>query len=449
MPARRICFIANFQKTEFFHAWAQALGPLAPDTCWITTNRRLRQWLLERYPADQILLINWDSCRAGAESLGDFRLRELVYGDRCLRHRMQEGLHWLTSIQQPVADFLRRQGITHVLGEVTWAHEILIHRMTRELRGLGCTYLNPHTVRIPNGRFAFFLDEFQTELLPSGAELPPDEVLEQAFAVRKPDYLALNDNLLQKSRGLGPRLAKMKRYFTRENIDPKDPTLMDDRWLQLRLRTREEWNKEAYRFVKRQPLDSLAGQRFAFLALHKQPEASIDVLGRYVEDQLRNIENLWRRLPEGYLLVVKEHTNAIGDRSPAFYRDLQHLPGVVLVDERADSHVLCQQAEVVITVSGTVAYEAALMGRTAWTLAPVFFNKLRACQKIDLHNIKLDVTPFHSLQNSFEKNEFEKWLWMHSLEGIISDHISNVKCMNEINISKLGDSILTLLNGRN
>ena len=354
---------------------------------------------------------------------------------------MEEGLHWLTSIQQPIAEFLGRHGVARVLGEVTWAHEILIHRMTRELRGLGCTYLNPHTVRIPNGRFAFFLDEFQTELLPSGAELPGEEELAQAFTVRKPDYLALNDRLLQQSRSLGARLGKVKRYLTRENIDPLDPTLIDDRWLQFRLRTREEWNKEAYRRVRREPMESLQGQRFAFLTLHKQPEASIDVLGRYVEDQLHNIEVLWRRLPEGCLLVVKEHTNAIGDRSPAFYRNVQRLPGVVLVDERADSHVLAAAAEIVLTVSGTAAYEAALLGKASATLAPAFFNRLRGCRYLGTE-APLGAGPSgEKADAAMDREAFGRWLWQHSFPGIISDPRSNPACMGDSNLQSLAYAV--------
>lgn len=438
MSENRLCFVANFYKTEFFHAWAQAMGAFGQAACWITTNRKLFSWLADRYGAERVLLVNWDRCRPGASSLGDFRLRELVFGDRCLRFRMAEGLRWLTSIQAPMVDFLRRNRVTHVLGEVTWAHEILLHRICRELPDLGCTYLNPHTVRIPNGRFGFFLDEFQTELLPTGAPLPSDEELAKAFEVRKPDYLALNDRLLQKSRTLGARAGKVKRFFTRENIDPLDPTLIADRWLQFRLKTAEEWNKEAYRFVRREPFESIKGQRFAFLALHKQPEASIDVLGRYVEDQLRNIENLWRRLPDGCLLAVKEHTNAIGDRSRAFYRGLQRLPGVVLVDERTDSHALCQEAEVTITVSGTVAYEAALMGKLAWTLAPTFFNRLKGATQLELLSSASRVA---GGLEQMDMPDFRKWLWMHSREGLIIDPLSDERSVSGGNLRMLAHSL--------
>lgn len=442
LSENRVCFLANFHKTAFFHAWAQAAEIPSSRVCWITTNRPLYGWLRDRYPEGQILLLNWARLAPHGGLQGDFRLRELVFGDRCLRHRMEDGLRWLEAIQEPLTDFIARLNIRHIVGEVTWAHEILIHRMTQAIPELGCVFLNPHTVRIPNGRFAFFLDEHQTELLPSGAPLPNDDELQLAFLVKKPEYLALNDKRVQESRRILARLAKLKRFLTRENIDSQDPTLLSSRWTQFRLRTGEEWSRESYRFLRREPMESLSGFPFVFLGLHKQPESSIDVLGRYYEDQLRNIENLWRVLPSGWRLVVKEHTNAIGDRPRAFYRALGRLPGVVLIDERTDSHTLATHAALVATVTGTVAYEAALLGRQSITLAPTFFNRLEGCRHIRMEDIQRSGILAQDPRPAMDPNIFGCWLWQHSFPGIISDPLSNPDCMTVENMQRLAQALL-------
>ena len=57
--------------------------------------------------------------------------------------------------------------------------------------------------------------------------------------------------------------------------------------------------------------------------LHKQPEASVDIVGRYYDNQYTNIQNIWRILPDDWCLVVKEHTNAIGDRPLSFLKKLK------------------------------------------------------------------------------------------------------------------------------
>ena len=103
---------------------------------------------------------------------------------------------------------------------------------------------------------------------------------------------------------------------------------------------------------------------------------------------LLNIVNVWRALPDGWLLLVKEHTNAVGDRSWCFYRRLRQLRNVVLVDEKADSHDIIRRSRAVVSVSGTMAYEAALMGIPSLTFGDVFFNRLPGCRKIGLDHLR-------------------------------------------------------------
>ncbi len=169
-------------------------------------------------------------------------------------------------------------------------------------------------------------------------------------------------------------------------------------------------------------------------------EASIDVLGRYCEDQLSNIINIWRRLPSNYILIIKEHTNAIGDRPYSFYKKLMRLPNLFFVDENVDSHELISIADYIVTVSGTVAYEAALMGKQSYTLCQTFFNRLEKCDYIEnMRDFK-----FGSIKNrkiKMTKIIFYEWLWKRSFPGIISDPISNANCISDNNISLLSDAL--------
>lgn len=441
-----ICFIANFYKTHFFHEVAQQLERSGVHVYWVVVNKKLRDFLLGHYPAERILYLSKQNVGIPAEVVGDYRLNELVYGDRVLKYDVANGISFLSHIQRPFYDFIHRYSVSHVFGEVTWAHEILFLRILSQRTELQSVYLCPHTIRIPGGRFAFFKDEFQSEFYESTG--PRDEAdVSLNFAVKKPDYLLLNDVKLHKSRTLKERLARVRRFINRENIDPDDPCVIASRWNSFKKHASEELNREVYRLVKRTVLTpELQGRPYVFIALHKQPEASIDVIGRYYEDQLMNILNVWRALPQGWFVYVKEHTNAIGDRSYGFYKKLQALSNVVLLDEKADSHQLILSAQAVVTVSGTVAYEAALLGKRSFTFGPCFFNIFENCSRVTLDDLRNDRL-FQDAPASVQDGDAaaRQYVIDHSWPGAISDPVSNPRCMDESNISMVSSAFLRVI----
>jgi len=441
-----ICFVANFSKTFLFESVAKELASNNFAVTWITVNRKLHGYLTENYGNDKVLLLNWLHKDIPAPAIGEFKLNELACGDRALRLSSADAKKYLVNIQEPIYSFLLRHKVRAVVGELTWAHEILIHRIVSCRAELNCRFLNPHTVRIPNGRFALFTDEYQTELITRAPEVDGEKLrcLEpEAAQLAKPDYLHINDQILQNSRSLGSRLGKIKRFITEENIEKEDPTNIGNRWYRLKLRMKEEINKELYRLVKRVPLEKLGSSSFVFVALHKQPEASIDVLGRYYEDQFLNIRNTWRVLPHDWLLVIKEHTNAIGDRPLSFYRKLQKLPGVVFVNEATDSHELIKRCRAVITVSGTVAYEATLMQKSSLTFAPVFFNRFPGCKKVSLDDLRLSKCIDELIEPvGVSRGDVLEWVHRHSFEGVISDPITMSSCLETENVRLIGKAII-------
>ncbi len=440
-----ICFIANFSKTYFFDAIAKQLEKADFEIVWIVVNERLRDFLYENYPEEKVLYLNRDWMQGEGRPVGEFKINELVFGDRVLRHEAANGIRFLTNIQQAIYDFLKKHEVKTVFGETTWAHEILVHRMTRHVRELNCKYLNPHVIRIPNGRFAFFTDEQQSKIL----EYDNDEICDTIFELKKPDYLVINDKKMKKNRSFSGRLSRAKRFFTNENIDKNDPTLISNEAVRFRSRAGEEWRKETYRGVKRIDFEDIKNTNYVFVGLHKQPEASIDVFGRYYEDQLVNIKNIWRNLPHDWQLIVKEHTNAVGDRSLAFYQELDALRNLHFVHESTNSWTLINQAKLVVTVTGTIAYEAALMQVPSLTLAPTFFNRMNYCRQITWNELN-NCTDLNLLceQLKSEKDnrlEFCQYLWRNSFEGTFSDPNANPKIMEKANVRKVAEGFLRIL----
>jgi hypothetical protein len=120
----------------------------------------------------------------------------------------------------------------------------------------------------------------------------------------------------------------------------------------------------------------LPDERFCLYALHTQPESSIDVQASYYSDQLGLIRLISRSLPADYVLYVKVHPTDVDGKSTVYYRAIKRIPNVVLVDHSANSRALLERAAIVFSLTGTVAYEAALLRKPVIVFAKNFFNCL-------------------------------------------------------------------------
>ena len=189
------------------------------------------------------------------------------------------------------------------------------------------------------------------------------------------------------------------------------------------------------------------GESYLLYTLHKQPEASIDVLGADYANQYELIKGISRQLPQDIRLYVKEHSHCLGDRTRSELLSIKRLPGVRLIDPFADTHDLIKNARAVVTVSGTVAYEAGLHGQTAGTFAPMFFNRLSR-----VHHLRsVEESPMLLAPNlggselSPDDLNVLADILANSCEGVIGDPPNVPVCMAEENIERVAAGCLRLL----
>lgn len=115
-------------------------------------------------------------------------------------------------------------------------------------------------------------------------------------------------------------------------------------------------------------------ERFILYPLHFEPEAATHVLGPTVRNQVANVQRISALLPEGVRLLVKEHPMSLGRRPAGYYRALQGPANVTVLDPSVDSFDAVARAVGVITVSGTMGWEAYLMGTHVAVLGEVFYR---------------------------------------------------------------------------
>ena len=442
-----ICFVANFYKTYFFHKIALQLEQNGINVFWIVPKESQIDFLSTYYPKERILSINRSCIKNKGIPVNDYKINELIFGDRVLRHEYRNGQRFLINIQQPIYNFIVENNIQTILGEVTWAHELLIHRIVSVQTELNCKYFSMHTVRIPNGRFAFFKDEKQSMIL-ENTEKQTNEI-SQTITVEKPAYLKGNDAILKRNMSIKGRVNRLKRLFSGENIEKTDPNVITKGFFRWWIPVREEYNRECYKWIRKKEFSEIIETPYVLFGFHKQPEASVDVCGRYFENQVDNVINLWRQLPTGWNLVVKEHTNAIGDRSYKFYKDLKKYPGIILANEKIDSHLLIKKCKLVATNTGTMALEAALLGIPAITFSKVFFNKHNYC-KCANWTILENYTNIHVLideitSQSSNSEDYTSYIQNNTYEGVVGDVFSNPTVTDPDNVSKIAKAILKVV----
>lgn len=448
---KNVCFVTNYKKTYFFDAIGKNLQENGIKVYWIVLNKMLYNHLLPTYGESNLLLINKESASIKGSKIGEYKLNELVSVDRALKYYGDWGYDFLNNIQEPIYNFIKENTISFVFGETTYAHEVMMCRMFKERKELNCKYLHPQTIRIPAYHFTFLEDEFQSEIY-KGVTYDTS-IKGDVITLQRPTESVVNEQRVMKSLKILSKLKRAVRFFTQENMEKDDPSISPTNIKgRLNKGLNEEWNRLSYSFVKTEPYSILSNKNFVVYTLHKQPEASVDIVGRYYDNQYTNIQNIWRILPDDWYLVVKEHTNAIGDRSLKFFKKIKKLRNVILLDETANSHRLIADSKAIFSVSGSIAYEAALSGKPAFLFAPIFFDSLRNCHNISLQTLR-EINNIDELLEKWSKaleskmsvEEFSKYLLTYSAKGLISDPLTDPKCMEEDNLKSVSKAFIKLI----
>lgn len=113
--------------------------------------------------------------------------------------------------------------------------------------------------------------------------------------------------------------------------------------------------------------------KYIYYALHVDPEASTMVLADMHTDQMAVIEAIAKSMPAGMKLVVKEHIPCIGRRPKGFYERIHNMPDVQLVSPFSNNFELIKNASLVCSITGTVIWEAMLLGVPAIVFGDVHF----------------------------------------------------------------------------
>lgn len=130
---------------------------------------------------------------------------------------------------------------------------------------------------------------------------------------------------------------------------------------------KKKHNKELLSYYQSRSSEPSPDDKYIFLPLHYQPEATSSPTGDIFVNQRLCVETILRNTPEDWLVYVKEHpqqfqSHMMGhtSRIKEMYSDLLKSNRVKLMPLERDSFSIMKDAKAVATVIGTVGWEAVM-----------------------------------------------------------------------------------------
>lgn len=461
-----ICFITCFNKTIFFKKISDSLEKKLPNlqVHWISTSPKWSRYLVEHGTSvDRIVQINSDehlskseaedasSIISSAEEKNQQSANFIFLTDRIIKHwNPEKASTYFLLATKIINDALVSRNIRIVFGEATALHEVLTSFLCRYN---DIEFLKPHTIRLPTTHFAFFKGHLENVMSSANncptaldIEIAEKQLISVTQKNQKPDYFYLNNKRPSyfEKKFLSSILKKIPDSYNEPKKNASEKSIYHHVFIEQKFLT----PLKSLILSKSNPFSPpIKGEKFILYTLHKQPEASIDVLGTAYSNQIELIRSISINTPRDYKIYVKEHSNAIGEREINYLNIIKKIPNVRLIDPSIDSHELIQTSELVLTISGTIAFEAALFGKKSATFAPMFFNNISNCYYIETPALIPKILSIPIIENKDKNiNTSLATIISKSFVGSISDPVSSQSCISEENIENVGKAFITCIN---
>lgn len=391
MHNKRIALI-GYNPADYFKSFGLTLEDSGFEVFWvhITQSAANKHNNMLFTPSTKILdttanfrpnLSDIERCKkelAELECLGSPRVNDIINMDRILRKKNYAfTLCYLSHLKSVLTKFFIENSITLVSSGRDSALQLISMLVCKKLN---IPWVVPTRARIPQDMYMFALGHETASILDIRTPTNEDRLWAKEFLLHfssdqnKPVLKAAANNFTDVIKMM-PRHAKLFFSMVRMSVvDHKNDysryTIFRIIWMYIKRRL----NLIAFKIFP--PYSSLGSKSFCLYALHTQPESSIDVVGSFFSDQIALITFISRSLPVTHELYVKIHPTDVDGKSPMFYRKIAKLPGVRLINYDVDTKDLVQRAAIIFTLTGTIGYEAGLMGKKVLTFANNYYNKM-------------------------------------------------------------------------
>lgn len=314
----------------------------------------------------------------------DFRFSECIAVDRILsKSEYDKSSQFLLNFTFHFVRLLESKPITCILGEISWGLELLAYNLATSH---GIRYANPLNIYAFNKpRLTFFDHRNSIRYIKqiSEANSYPEREFESALSGREKNDI---------NKGLGTQLRKSGFKKSIERLKHFVANLRSEDY-----RYRLSFKKARIYFAGNKRLLNIFGRfiwtsdipsdsKLVLFPLHVQPEATPDIVAHQFSNQLELARQIASSLPLGTKLLIKEHPNAVGCRSMIALSKFGQLPNTVLISPTYDMQQLMSKTSVVVSIAGTAAMEAALIGIPAIVMSDIYFSDFHGITRVHGYN---------------------------------------------------------------
>lgn len=310
-----------------------------------------------------------------------------------------------------------------------------------------------------------------SSLQENGAQ-PSDTVLNKINTVLKdydkaiPDYMVRHEANAKKSYSELPlkvirKLSKSYKlvttkpntYWVKQGYSPSETEFT---WVDFyQMRARRDKMVDSFKKQYGQITSSSFQQRFVLVALHYQPEETSCPTGGAYADQILMIQLLDQTLPKDIDIVVKEHKSqfythqeSASGRSSLYYRRLSEISDrVKFASESENPFNLIDNAEAVVTISGTIGWESAIRGTPTLVFGRAWYEGMPRVFKVKTKkDLELAWKSVPELKNKDTHDDILRYHAQLETQFVKAKHYKANLNKNDVTIKQSSENIITALN---
>lgn len=183
-------------------------------------------------------------------------------------------------------------------------------------------------------------------------------------------------------------------------------------------------------------------RKYVYVPLHLQPECNTNPMGGIYDDQILMARAISASLPDDWLIYIKEnpmqwlHYQGNFGRYSGYYRTLNNIPNVRLVDTNTSTFKLIENAQAVATLTGSAGLEALIRFKPVLMFGYAWYMDCDGVIKVD--DIKTCKAAINNLLEGYIPNENKVCAFLYAVEqttiiGSFSKRYSQFSSVNEDN----------------